>query len=131
MNNLLFSVFLALFAMAAVPSALATPLKKRDSVAAVCSDFVFDNPPDLTATCFAPDGSDSISDIDLDTCVGNNNGDLVVGTDFTASCTGLSLNGLELHAECASNGGGFTVNDPISLDTALVAHNGVLFCAGQ
>ncbi|KAJ7760712.1 hypothetical protein DFH07DRAFT_429872 [Mycena maculata] len=130
MNTLLFSIFVALFVMAAAP-VLSAPVQKRDSVAAVCKDFVFDNPPDLTATCFAPDGSDSISDIDLDTCVGNSNGDLVVGTGFTASCTGLSLNGLELSAECPSNGGGFTVNDPISLDTALVVHNGVLFCAGQ
>ncbi|KAJ6555484.1 hypothetical protein B0H10DRAFT_2241387 [Mycena sp. CBHHK59/15] len=128
MNTLLSSVFLALLAMAAVPSVLTAPLQKRDSVSAVCRDFVFDADTfALTSPCSSPGVGDSISAISLNTCIGNNNGDLAVGVNFSSSCKQITLNGLELSAKCQSNGG-ITVGSELNLDIAITAVNGVLTC---
>ncbi|KAJ7108299.1 Cyanovirin-N [Mycena epipterygia] len=128
MNTLFSSVFLALCTVAAVPSVLTASLQKRDSISATCRDFVFDASTfALTATCSSPGAGDSISDISLNSCIGNNNGDLAVGGDFSSSCTQINLNGLELSAECQSNSG-FTVGSELNLDIAITAVNGVLTC---
>ncbi|KAJ6600158.1 Cyanovirin-N [Mycena sp. CBHHK59/15] len=128
MNTFLSSVLLALCAIAAVPSVLATPLEKRDNFSKSCSNISVSTSGDLTATCLAASGS-LRSTISLNGCVGNNNGDLTAGfSGFTSSCTGISLiNGVDLTAQCTS-ASGISVGSELNLDTFVDNNNGQLAC---
>ncbi|KAJ7431046.1 hypothetical protein B0H11DRAFT_2388709 [Mycena galericulata] len=125
MNTLLPYVFLALCS-----TVRTAPLQKRDSISATCRDLTFDgNTLTVTATCFTTSQGDSISSIALDSCVGNNNGDLGVGQGFSNSCSQVALNGLVLSAECIPLEPGVVVGSQVNLDTVLTAVNGVLACS--
>ncbi|KIJ40758.1 hypothetical protein M422DRAFT_48990 [Sphaerobolus stellatus SS14] len=43
----------------------------------------------LIASCLAPDGSTKVSSLDLNNCLGNNNGNLVCGNHFSSTCGNL------------------------------------------
>ncbi|KAJ7828730.1 hypothetical protein B0H13DRAFT_2373012 [Mycena leptocephala] len=90
----------------------------------------------LTPTCRSFGAGDKISNIALDSCVGNVNGDFHVGIGFTGSdhCTNPTLEVGEkvlLGATCPCEGG-FNIGSHLDLvppDTILVANDGVLACA--
>lgn len=65
--------------MATVPFTGATPPQKRDTIATACRELTLLDSTTLQAVCTtAPGQGEDISAIDLDNCVGNNNGDLAM-----------------------------------------------------
>ncbi|KAJ6577736.1 hypothetical protein B0H19DRAFT_1229761 [Mycena capillaripes] len=111
MNSLLSSVLLALFAVAAVPGALAAPLEERKAetnFSATCSGISFNSGSDnLTATCQNSGGiGTTTTTIGLNSCVGNTNGELTAGKSFSSSCSSISFSGVTLSAICRTPSGG-------------------------
>ncbi|KAJ7835504.1 Cyanovirin-N [Mycena leptocephala] len=131
MNTLLSSVLLALCAVAAVPGALAAPIETRagSSFSSTCDNIVVNTSSlTLTATCQTSGGvGTSTTTIDLNSCIGNTNGDLVPGASFAGSCSNVQASGIELTASC-QNDAGTTINTSIDFNVVLSNTNGVLTC---
>ncbi|KAJ7467835.1 hypothetical protein B0H11DRAFT_2046586 [Mycena galericulata] len=123
MNTLLLYVFLALFST----TARTAPLQKRGSVADTCLSLVLSGNL-LSATCVNAAGQNIPSTIPLDSCIGNSNGDLGAGENFSIKCSGIALSGLELGAVCANNNGN-AVGTQVNLDTVLTTIDGILACS--
>ncbi|KAJ7511392.1 Cyanovirin-N [Mycena galericulata] len=121
------SFVLAICAMAAVPSVLSATLEKRDNFSGSCSSISISASGALTATC-AFDSGTNHSTLQLNQCVGNNNGVLIAGqSGFTSSCTGIGLiNGIDLTAQCNITGG--IVGSQLNLDTFVSNEHGQLEC---
>ncbi|KAJ7671272.1 hypothetical protein DFH06DRAFT_1365928 [Mycena polygramma] len=68
---------------------------------------------DLTALCVVNPVGDPFTTINLNSCVGNTDGKLAAGTDFSSSCSNVSVSGVTLSATCATPAGG---SDTTSLD---------------
>ncbi|KAF8160281.1 CVNH domain-containing protein [Mycena galopus ATCC 62051] len=131
MTALLSSVFLILWATAAAPGALVSAF----NVSTGCSDDTINiNTMTLTlsATCLNSDGRNTSSTIPLDSCIGNDNGQLTIGTNFSQSCENIrsesSSDGLVISADCATLAGTLD-STSINVDVAFADDNGVLSCA--
>ncbi|KAJ7882268.1 Cyanovirin-N [Mycena leptocephala] len=131
MNTFLSSVLLALCAVAVVPGALAAPVKTRtgSNFSSACDNIVIDTHElTLTATCQKSGGiGSSTTTIDLNSCIGNTNGELVAGNSFAASCSNLQASGVELTASC-TNPAGTTINTAIDLNVVVGNDDGSLTC---
>ncbi|KAJ6535593.1 Cyanovirin-N [Mycena capillaripes] len=133
MNTLLSSVLLAIFAMAAAPGALATPVDDERAAetnfSATCTGISFNSSNDnLTATCQKSGGvGTETTTIGLNSCVGNTNGELVAGAAFSGSCSSISFSGVTLSATCKTPTG-TTIRTSIDLNAVLSNNNGVLTC---
>ncbi|KAJ6577698.1 Cyanovirin-N [Mycena capillaripes] len=132
MNTLLSSVLLALFAVAAVPGALAAPLEERNAetnFSATCSGISFNSSNDnLTATCQNSGGvGTTTTTIGLNSCVGNTNGELTAGNSFSSSCSSISFSGVTLSATCRTPSGG-SIRASLDLNSVLSNNNGFLTC---
>ncbi|KAJ7660175.1 Cyanovirin-N [Mycena polygramma] len=130
MNTLLSSVLLAL-AFAAVPSGLAAPVERAadTNFSATCTGISF-NPSnnDLTATCQNAGGiGTTTSTIGLNSCVGNTNGELTAGNDFSASCSNIRFSGVTLSALCRTPAG-VGINTSLDLNSVMSNRNGLLTC---
>ncbi|KAF8160280.1 hypothetical protein K438DRAFT_1776624 [Mycena galopus ATCC 62051] len=127
MPTLLSSVLLVLWATAAAPGALVS----ATSISTGCSnDTINVNTMTLTlsATCLNSDGGTTSSTIPLDSCIGNDNGQLTIGINFSQSCQNISSNGLVINADCAPIAGPLR-NTSINVDVAFADDDGVLSCA--
>ncbi|KAJ6518299.1 hypothetical protein C8R47DRAFT_1062823 [Mycena vitilis] len=116
MHTVSFSAFL-LCAIAAASGAIAVSLQRR------CDGFTLhDDDASLTFTC----GS-TPEKIFLDFCIGNDNGQLVPGSNFTNSCAPLDFDGdtAVFTAVCQDNDES-AVQSTISLDKFVI--NGVIVC---
>ncbi|KAJ7659026.1 hypothetical protein DFH06DRAFT_1326873 [Mycena polygramma] len=109
-SSLLVQVLCAI-AAASGAVAVAAPLEERTFI--TCSGFAMDGTT-LTANCgsLILHGPVSNERLDLNPCVGNNNGDLGAGSDFGGSCHNILFNGEQptghldgLSAQCTSRGG--------------------------
>ncbi|KAJ7491308.1 hypothetical protein B0H11DRAFT_2399714 [Mycena galericulata] len=124
MNTLLLYVFLALFST----TARTAPLQKRGNVAEFCLSLVFSGNA-LSANCLNAAGRSLIpSTIPLDSCIGNSNGELGAGENFSIKCSEIALTKLELGAVCA-NSSGIAVGTQVNLDTVLTTIDGILACS--
>ncbi|KAL4077904.1 Cyanovirin-N [Scleroderma citrinum] len=91
-----------------------------------CTNYGLDG-TELDASCRRDDGSYNPTSINLDNCIGNNNGVLVCGGDYSASCSGCSMSGTTLDCTCREDSGtehGTSVN----LDDCVTNNNGNLSC---
>ncbi|KAF8180776.1 hypothetical protein K438DRAFT_1768316 [Mycena galopus ATCC 62051] len=90
MTALLSSVFLVLWATAAAPGALVSAFNVSTGFS---DDTININTVTLTlsATCLNSDGRNTSSTIPLDSCIGNDNGQLTTGTNFSQSCENTYL----------------------------------------
>ncbi|KAJ6535634.1 Cyanovirin-N [Mycena capillaripes] len=132
MNNLLSSVLLAIFAMAAAPGALATPVDEhaaQTNFSATCTGISFNSSNNnLTATCQKSGGiGTATTTIGLNLCVANTNGELTAGAAFSASCSSISFSGVTLSATCKTPTG-TTIRTSLDLNAVLSDRNGVLTC---
>ncbi|KAJ7915271.1 Cyanovirin-N [Mycena leptocephala] len=132
MNTLLSSVLLAIFAMAAAPGALATSAEGRapaTNFSATCTGISFNSSNDnLTATCQKSGGvGTETTTIGLNSCVGNTNGELTAGVNFSGSCSSISFSGVTLSAICKTPTG-TTIRTSLDLNAVLSNNNGVLTC---
>ncbi|KAJ7659027.1 hypothetical protein DFH06DRAFT_1472509 [Mycena polygramma] len=109
-NSLSSSLLLALCTIAAAPSSIAVALQQR--AIGACQQFSLDDSTlILTALCGNAEQL-SIGKLALNPCVGNNNGNLVPGSDFGGSCSGIIFGGEGpfgpidgLSANCTSQSG--------------------------
>ncbi|KAJ6461241.1 hypothetical protein C8R47DRAFT_108408 [Mycena vitilis] len=130
MNTLLHSVSLALFVVAAA----ATPVEQRDT-------------PPFSTACNGPSLADTIlsarcknsalvtvpTKIDLNTCLANDNAQLINGTGFGSTCSDISLNGNTLGASCTVIGAS-QKSSSVDLDSVLFlsdSGNGTLSCVNH
>ncbi|KAJ7825014.1 Cyanovirin-N [Mycena leptocephala] len=130
MNTLLSSVLLAIFAMAAAPGALATSVNGRASnFSSTCTKISFNSANNsLTATCeLSGNTGTETTTIPLNACVGNDNGELAAGSNFSTSCGNISFSGVTLSATC-ENPTGNLIHTSIDLNSVLSNNNGVLHC---
>ncbi|KAJ7868285.1 Cyanovirin-N [Mycena leptocephala] len=130
MNTLLSSVLLAICTIAAVPGALAAPVETRagSSFSSTCDNIVVNTSSlTLTATCKTSGVGSSTTTIDLNSCIGNTDGDLIPGASFAGSCSNIQASGIELTASC-QNDAGTTINTSIDFNVFLSNTNGVLTC---
>ncbi|KAJ7608065.1 hypothetical protein DFH06DRAFT_1149243 [Mycena polygramma] len=74
---------------------------------------------DLTALCVFNNYAGPFSTINLNSCVGNTDGKLAAGTDFSSSCSNVSVSGVTLSATCATPAGG---SNPTSLDLVALTY---------
>ncbi|KAJ7096896.1 Cyanovirin-N [Mycena epipterygia] len=130
-NSLLSSVVLALFALAAVPGALAAPPNgpvADTDFSSSCTNISFNaGDVELSATCRNNSGGTDSTSISLNACVTNNGGALNPGNGFTSSCEDFSFSGVTLSARCKHTSGTF-VSTSLDLNDALSNVNGVLAC---
>ncbi|KAF8180775.1 hypothetical protein K438DRAFT_1768315 [Mycena galopus ATCC 62051] len=126
MPTLLSSILLVLWATTAAPR-LAAAIKFSTG----CGDAgtnVNITTLTLTASCLNGVGGSTTSTIPLDSCIGNDNGQLTTGINFSQSCQNISSNGLVITADCATIAGTLD-STSISLDVAFADDDGVLSCA--
>ncbi|KAJ7660164.1 hypothetical protein DFH06DRAFT_1472254 [Mycena polygramma] len=125
MNTLLSFVLLALTVVAVPPVERAADT----NFSATCVDISFDaSNYDLTATCQNADGIGSTTTtIGLDSCVGNINGELAGGSDFSSSCSEIEFRWVSLNVAC-SNPYGIPINTSLDLNSVLSNIDGVLTC---
>ncbi|KAJ7659030.1 hypothetical protein DFH06DRAFT_1194903 [Mycena polygramma] len=83
MNGLFFSAFLFFCTSASIPGALAAAIQQRADTT-VCKNFAVDHTTFVfSGECGAKNHKSSIS---LNSCIGNNDGHLVPGENFSPSC---------------------------------------------
>jgi len=95
-----------------------------------CESISFVGPTTLQAECLNESGNTVFTSINLDSCVGNNNGGLVCsgGGNFANSCQGSSLRGsTDLVSSCRNEAGDFE-STSIDLNNCLTNNNGQLGC---
>ncbi|KAJ7671300.1 hypothetical protein DFH06DRAFT_1293350 [Mycena polygramma] len=154
MTALLSYVLLALYAVAAVPGAVAasthveealvtstyvdeavstsTQVEERaaqTNFSATCTGISFNaSNNNLTATCQRSGGIGSTtSTIGLNSCVGNTNGILTAGNSFSSSCSSITFSGVTLSALC-TNPAGTNIRTSLNLNSVLSNTNGILTC---
>ncbi|KAJ6518305.1 hypothetical protein C8R47DRAFT_1205363 [Mycena vitilis] len=115
MSPRLSSSLLVLCAISAASGVVAVVVPLEERTLITCSGFAMDGTT-LTANCgsLILHGPVSNERLDLNPCVGNNNGDLGAGSDFGGSCRNILFNGQQqrngniidgLSAQCTSKGG--------------------------
>ncbi|KAJ7096889.1 hypothetical protein C8R44DRAFT_748677 [Mycena epipterygia] len=142
-NSLLSSVVLAFFALAAIPGAFAAcsngPVTDTNLIPSCENISVNLATLELTGTCSINSGAPLMSNINLNSCVGNTNGELTAsiefyisqrprlclglvldcysptsGTNFSSSCEDIGFSGITLSAVCPDDAGNY-VNSSLNV----------------
>jgi hypothetical protein len=80
----------------------------------------------LVAQCLTPDGAALDSSLDLNNCLGNQDGRLVVGSrSFSSNARNVRLDGVRLNAMLKRVDGGYA-HDSVNLDAFIGNNIGVL-----
>ncbi|KAF7343956.1 CNVH-domain-containing protein [Mycena venus] len=132
MNSLLSTVVVALCTLAAIPSAIASPVappQPDTNFSATCTNIGVNlSTLVLTATCQRSGGvGTTTSSIGLNSCISNTNGELTTGNGFSSSCQNIGFSGVNLSAQCKTPSGTF-INTSIDLNVVFSNNNGLLTC---
>ncbi|KAJ7096893.1 Cyanovirin-N [Mycena epipterygia] len=131
-RRLLSSVVLAPCALAAIPGTFAARsngLVTDTNLIPSCENISINLATlELTGTCPTNSGAPMTSSINLNSCVGNTNGELTAGNNFSSSCENIGFSGITLSSACLDDAGN-RVSSSFNLGTILRDENGVLTCS--
>ncbi|KAJ7775429.1 hypothetical protein B0H16DRAFT_1879830 [Mycena metata] len=101
------------------------------SVTSGCvDDTIIFNIGNLTLTVICSNGTGGItsSTISFDSCIGNDDGQLTMGMNFSETCGNITFNGLEITADCTTLAGTIDQSS-IDFNAIFEDEDGVLSCA--